>query len=71
MAGLQPIEAGMVEGGEVDEAECSEGGCLFPDLSFVGHFSVWGKQLEASPGIFSGICVDKGGFGVVDGIAGG
>ena len=60
----------MVEGGEVDEAESSEGGCLFSDVSFVSHFSVRGKQLEAFTGIYGDACVDKGGFRVVDSIAG-
>ena len=67
MAGFQPIGSGMVEGGEVNEAESAEGGCLFPDVSFVSHLSVCGAFI----GIYGDVCVNKGGFRVVNGIAGG
>ena len=48
----------------------SESGFLFSDVSFVSYFSGWGKQLEALSGVYGEVCVDEGGFGVVDGIAG-
>ena len=64
----QLILSGIIEGGEINKAKFSESGFLFSDVSFVSYFSGWGKQLEALSGVYGEVCVDEGGFGVVDGI---